>query len=182
MRDENDIITAGQARELFTYDPLSGDLTWNVQLSPVAPVGSICGTITEKGYRYVAFNRRRYAAHRIIWLMMTGEWPPQQMDHRDLDKANNRWSNLRLATRSQNQQNRRSHRDSASAYKGVYYRKERGTWISLIRVDGRLLTLGTFQSEIEAARAYDAAARKHFGAFCCVNFPEGGETCCLYAA
>jgi hypothetical protein len=94
-------------------------------------------------------------------------------DHRDHNGLNNRRSNLRAATTEQNGGNRRKGKGS-SWYKGVSPRPG-GTFEAQIRVRGKLIYLGKFDSEIKAAQTYDAAARKHFGKFAAVNFPQPGE-------
>jgi hypothetical protein len=95
------------------------------------------------------------------------------VDHRNGDSFDNRRSNLRLATHSQNQYNRRKSKNTSSKFKGVYFRKNRGKWVAYINnVAGEKLWLGQFDAEIEAARVYDEAARKYRGEFASPNFPE----------
>lgn len=92
-------------------------------------------------------------------------------DHIDHDGLNNQRSNLREATHSQNMRNRRPDLDPASQYKGVAPAKS-GNWHAMIGMDGRLQRLGTFEAEVDAALAYDAAASFLFGEYACLNFPE----------
>jgi hypothetical protein len=94
------------------------------------------------------------------------------VDHEDGDGLNNQQYNLRPATISQNLRNGRA-QEVTSIYKGVGL--HRGRWRARIYVDGRRLSLGYFADEPAAGRAYDAAAREHFGVFACLNFPESGE-------
>jgi hypothetical protein len=100
-------------------------------------------------------------------------------DHRDRNGVNNRRSNLRAATTEENGGNRRKDKrakGSSSCYKGVTVRPgvaER--FEAQIRVDRKLIYLGRFNSEIEAAQAYDTASRNHFGKFAALNFPQPGE-------
>ncbi|MFH1371423.1 MAG: HNH endonuclease [Planctomycetota bacterium] len=98
------------------------------------------------------------------------------VDHKNHNGLDNRKDNLRLATYSQNMQNRRKIRRACSSrFKGVMFRKEvhrRRRWRGSIKVGGWMIELGMFKTEVEAARAYDAAAKKHFGEFACLNFPE----------
>jgi AP2 domain-containing protein len=99
--------------------------------------------------------------------LLTG-W--DRTDHVDGNGLNNQRSNLRPATRGQNVQNSRPRLGSSSLYKGVYWNKERRRWVASIRMSGRLYSLGRFTEEIDAAKAYDAAARHYFGEYARLNF------------
>lgn len=92
------------------------------------------------------------------------------IDHRDNDGLNNQKSNLRICTRSQNSWNGSSHIDGVSKYKGVHFRRDIKKWTSQIKKGETRLTLGCFVNEIEAAKAYDAAAKELFGEFARLNF------------
>jgi hypothetical protein len=100
--------------------------------------------------------------------------PPElQVDHINGDGLDNRRSNLRLATGSQNQGNSRKRRDGVtSQYRGVSWNKRAGKWQALLRREGKLQYLGYFSDEEAAARAYDAAALEQWGSFARLNFPE----------
>lgn len=95
----------------------------------------------------------------------------RNIDHIFHDGLDNRRSQLRIATRSQQQQNTRRHADGSSRYKGVRWRKDRGYWQALICKDRKIKTLGSFHNEEDAAKAYDEAAREMFGEFAYLNFP-----------
>ena len=92
------------------------------------------------------------------------------VDHRNGDSLDNRRANLRLATRAQNCCNVRKRKNTSSRFKGVSFRKNRGKWAAYIGVAGKRISLGYFDSEIEAAKAYDEAAKKYRGEFARLNF------------
>jgi hypothetical protein len=96
---------------------------------------------------------------------MTGDWPPQHVDHIDRNGFNNCFDNLRVATRSQNQGNRRISRNNTTGLKGVTYRASRGLWLAQISIDGHQRCLGEFDTPEKAAEAYKLAAAEHFGNF-----------------
>jgi len=102
--------------------------------------------------------------------------PPQHLlvDHRNNNSLDNRRANLRLATHAENACNRPKIRTKTSSrYIGVYLEKRTGRYTSKIRVNGKRLWLGRFTSETDAARAYDAAAKKYHGEFARLNFSDG---------
>lgn len=96
-------------------------------------------------------------------------------DHINGNGLDNRRSNLREATTSQNGHNRRRDQDSASGFKGVSWHARSGKWQVLIRANGPQRFLGYFATAEQAAHAYDAAARELHGEFATVNFPLPGE-------
>jgi hypothetical protein len=100
--------------------------------------------------------------------------PPEGMlvDHRDGNRANNHRSNRRVCTPAENRCNRRKRCNSRSRFKGVWYDKARRKWRARCSYDGRCHRLGYFDSEVEAARAYDYAAVAAFGPYTRPNFPE----------
>jgi len=94
------------------------------------------------------------------------------VDHRNCDGLDNRKDNLRFATHAQNTRNRRKKKNGSSQFLGVYFNKEKSTWDSQIMHNGKKIWVGRFQTQIDAAKAYDEAARKYHGEFARLNFPE----------
>jgi hypothetical protein len=96
-------LTQARLKELLHYDPESGAITWASRPSSRVKVGMLAGKVhPTQGYRQVRADKSLYYAHRLAWLYMTGEWPAADVDHINHVRDDNRWSNLRGATRSQN--------------------------------------------------------------------------------
>lgn len=160
MSSKND-LTQEWLKELLHYDPETGAFKWLVDRSSRHKAGSMAGSFNSKGYLQIMIQRRNYLAHRLAWLYMTGSWPEDQVDHRDLNKANNRWSNLRAANDSQNQQNKAATRNvGSSGLLGVTWSKAARKWAAQIKVNGKRIYLGLFVEAEDAHQAYLAAKRE----------------------
>ena len=124
---------------------------------------NIAGMIHHGGYRYVEINGINYAAHRIVWKLLTNEEPPNQIDHINGVRSDNRWLNLRKATEFEQAQNRGLGKDNTSGYKNV---NQDGTrWRVRIADNGVRRHLGYFATREEANAVYETAARKLHGEF-----------------
>lgn len=131
------------------------------------------GGYVHRGFRENKVQRSLYM-HRVVIERMTGAPIPAgyEVDHANGDRLDNRRENLRLATPRQNRGNNGGHRDSVSRYKGVGLEKRTGRWFARMKIAGKHTYLGSFVTEEEAARAYDAKAREVHGEFARLNFPE----------
>lgn len=96
---------------------------------------------------------------------MTGDDPPDEIDHRDLDPSNNRWANLRAANHSENGCNKAKPANNTSGFKGVYWDRWSGRWKAQIKVGGRRRHIGRYDTREEAAAAYRVKARDLHGEF-----------------
>jgi hypothetical protein len=157
------ILTAARLREVLNYCPETGVWTWVKSNSNRAKVGAIAGCIDGDGYRRISIDGRLYASSRLAFLYLEGEWPPHFVDHIDRCRNNDRWSNLRHATRLQNNVNRPSR--NKSGFKGVSWDGGRGKWQALIMLNGKTKYLGAFNDPTIAAAAYAVAARELFGEY-----------------
>ena len=157
-------LTAQRVREVLHYDPETGVFTWRVRMSNAIHADTTAGAIeTVQKYRAIGLDGYSYKAHRLAWLHMTGEWPPHEIDHINGDRADNRWANLRSATKSENQQNMREGRSNGtSGFLGVSKRKHKTAvpWLAQIRINGRGYNLGQYATPEEAHSAYLEAKRK----------------------
>lgn len=143
-------------RSRYDYDPATGVLTSKFGRWRGQPV-----THTEtQGYITIRINGEHFKAHRVIWKMMTGEEPPDEIDHDNRDRADNRWENLLDATKTQNQWNRTAKRSSTTGLIGVTWHKRDQRWSSEIRVNHQRHWLGNFPTAEAAYEAYVDAAKR----------------------
>jgi len=155
--------------DLLRYDGETGKFYWRKSVKYDMPEGCEAGCVSGNGY--VRINIRGYgqlAAHRLAWVYNHGALDSdQEIDHIDNDPSNNRMSNLRLATSSQQKMNKRVQSNNRSGLKGAYYHAaHKGKkWRSQIRVEGRYVFLGYFHTAEEAHAAYGAAAAHYYGEF-----------------
>ena len=92
------MLSRAQLIKLLDYNPVNGDWTWKVDMNYNARMGEKAGFISNTGYHCIRIKGQDYAAHRLAWLYVHGDWPKHQIDHIDGNKLNNRISNLRDVT------------------------------------------------------------------------------------
>jgi hypothetical protein len=157
-------MNQARLKELLSYDPDTGEFRW-LQSRYRNKVGTTAGCLYSEGYRVIALDRKRYLAHRLAWLFMTGVWPGGEIDHINGNPSDNRFANLREATRQQNGANRRVGSNNKSGFKGVHWHKGDKRWRAQIMVAKRIIHLGSFETPEAAHAAYLIAASEHFGEF-----------------
>ncbi len=162
-------LTQDYLKSILEYYPDTGDWFWIVDRCS-AKEGSLAGHKQGKiGYEYIAItiDGVSYLAHRLAHLYMDGKWPENHVDHEDLNGLNNKWENIRNATRSQNLGNQKLHSNNTSGHKGVCWDKKAGKWIVRIQVNKKSQILGYFVKEdlLKAAEAYEIAALNLFKEF-----------------
>jgi hypothetical protein len=160
-------LTPERLREVLSYDAETGVFRWKVRMSSRIAVGSEAGCAARytKGnqYRVIRIDKTLHLAHRLAWLHVHGEWPTDELDHINTDGLDNRISNLRPATRDQNQRNVGITKRNTSGAKGVSLHHT-GKWRAKIYA-GREYYLGSFATVEEARAAYERAAAKYHGDF-----------------
>ena len=116
-------LTIERLKEVFTYEPETGLFKRNYSGNGYSK-GAVAGCVGRRGYIQINVDRVQYRANRLAWFYMTGEFPSLVVDHIDGNTSNNTWSNLRLATASQNVMNSSLHKAGTSTnIKGIYVDK-----------------------------------------------------------
>lgn len=133
--------------------------TWNKRYA-----GTVCASRDKDGYVIITCKGKVIKAHRLVYLIETGALP-NEIDHINGDKSDNRFSNLRAVTDSQNRWNSGKRPENKSGWKGVSWSKTRNKWHSQISVNKQKICLGYFDDVKEAAEEYIFAALKHHGEF-----------------
>lgn len=163
-RSATENLTQARLKELLTYNPKTGIFRWVVDRKRVCR-GDIAGSVKPDGYRRIMIDFVGYYAHRLAWLYMNGEWPQDQIDHKNGDRDCNRFSNLREATPSQNGGNKKNSYFHRSP-KGTSFERQSGKWRATICINDERMCLGRhFRSAEQAAAAYRKAAKRHFKEF-----------------
>lgn len=145
----------------IVFLPLSQGKVAVIDFSDFEKVGRAKWFASRDGNTFYAHREVRGRTRRLHRELLDAP-AGTQVDHKDGDGLNNCRGNLRLCTGAENTRNQR-HRAGSSQFKGVY--RHRGKWSARILVDGKRKHLGCFLSEIDAAYAYDIAAKQHFGEF-----------------
>ena len=170
--DEQGKITLEYLKSILKYEPDTGEWTWLIRKGIHVYKGQKAGFIgPEKGYVLIGIDRKLYLGHVLAYFYMTGEWPKDEIDHKDINSLNNKWNNLRAGTRQQNSFNMGLNSNNTTGFKGVSWKKKAKKFVAYIQLDYKKIHLGYFLNKIIAARAYDRAAIKYFGEFARLNFP-----------
>lgn len=154
------MITYEKAHELFRYDPETGKLFNRTYRNSRARCGLESGDYVN-GYRRVRVGGRQYQVHRVIWLLVYGKWPKNQIDHISHVRDDNRISNLREATNQENHRNTPIRADNTSGIIGVYWVDKSNKWGARICVDGKNVHLGSFDNISDASCARKSAEIKY---------------------
>lgn len=164
-------LTHERLLERVDYDPDTGVFSWRPRNGRMgsAIAGAPAGSSNKDGYIAlgISLDGKRYIfrAHRLAIFYMTKQWPTDQVDHENLIKNDNRYSNLRDANYSLNAQNRKVSARSSTGIKGIYWNNFAKKWSARIYLQGKPKHLGSFGTQEEASSAYAEAAKKYYGEF-----------------
>lgn len=151
---------------VLRYDPTAGRFFRLKNGRAGRKIGDeVLGTVNSSGYIVLNFFRRPVLAHRIAWLLMTGAWPPDQIDHVNRIRTDNRWENLRSATLAQNNANVIKKGRHRSLPMGVKQNPRDKLFYATISVANKDTHLGCFRTSEQAHSAYLSAKEKFHGPF-----------------
>jgi hypothetical protein len=147
------ILTQEELKSKLHYDIDTGIFT-RLTKRRGASEGSLSGCLGNDGYVRISIEHKKYLAHRLAWLYMTGEMPKNQIDHINLVKNDNRFENLREATISQNGQNTYKRSNNTSGYKGINWSKSGKCWRYQAMINNVKYSKDGFKTAIEAYGEY----------------------------
>jgi len=153
-------------REYLDYSPDTGEFTWKKASSDKSKVGSRAGRPRSvNGYWQLTLKGVTYYAHRLAWFHFYGDMPSKHIDHVNGDKGDNRITNLRLASPSENVANTGAKRDNTSGSKNVHWCSTKKRWIAKVKRDGKTHHVGTFREYFPAVHAAESARLDIHGEF-----------------
>jgi len=159
------MITQARLKELLHYDLETGDFTWLQDRSGASKKGTVAGNElrchTGKTYKRITLEKKNHLSHRLAFLYMEGELPPNDVDHHNGDGTDNRWANLRHATRTENCRNQRRCASNTSGITGVNFHPRVARWQARITVSKKRKSLGYFDNIFDAAAAR-RSAQNHY--------------------
>jgi hypothetical protein len=152
-------IEIQRLNQVLRYNPDTGVFVWKINPANGGhpTKGKIAGTRMKTGYWAIEIAGRKYSRHVLAWAYYYGRWP-REVDHRR--GLSDRISNLREATRSQNNYNARRSKRNTPGAKGVSWQPDRGKWIAYITCNKQRINIGRFNRKVDAIRARDALASK----------------------
>lgn len=155
-------LTTDHLHAVLDYNAETGIFTWRIACRGTKAGAKAGSKPNSDGYINICVNHLLYKAHRLAWQHVHGIVPPNQVDHINGDRADNRLCNLRLATNAENSQSRPVNGQGSSGLIGATWRADKSLWASEIMVGGRRHRLGYFDSRELAHVAYlHAKARLH---------------------
>lgn len=165
MKNSTNSLTQAKLKELLHYDPITGVFTWIRRTSNRIKIGDTANGKNTRGYILIAICGKRYYAHRLAHLYMTGKFPVSDVDHANGVKDCNSWTNLRKCTASQNQFNTGVRKDNTSGCKGVSLDNARSKWKAQAKINGKQKTIGYYANTELASKERQSFAKLHHGEF-----------------
>lgn len=167
-------LTQDRLKELLSYDPETGVFIWNIAIGKRAKKGCIAGSLNKvTGYWQIGIDRKLYLAHRLVFLYMEGYLPEYDTDHINRERTNNKWVNLREASRTCNVRNSNISKKNKIGITGVGWHKRDNKWVAQIMIFKKQIFIGYFDNILDAAKARWQAEVKY-------GFPNCNTTSSAY--
>ena len=155
-----------EAAKRIDYDAEAGLFFWSRNdLNETRFQGKEAGYVRVDGYHYIQIKGDRLLSHRLAWLIVNGNLPRGQIDHKNMNRSDNRIANLREATYAENNRNRGVQANNTTGFKGVTLCRKTRKYHAKICRDGEVIALGTFPTAEKASLAYQGAVKEHHGDF-----------------
>jgi hypothetical protein len=155
-------ITQEKLKNILDYNPETGLFTWKEKIAKKIIVGETAGSLNKHGYVCIKIQKFRYSAHRLAWLYVYGSFPSGEIDHINRIKTDNKISNLRDATPSQNCRNRGLSKRNNSGYVGISWNKKSKKWQARIFLNKKSKSLGVYEKIEDAVLAREKAEKNIF--------------------
>jgi hypothetical protein len=156
------MITREELKRLLHYDLNTGIFTWRVNRGGGVKAGDIAGGLNSKGYIQMHVMNKLYRAHRLAFLYMLG-YIPEEIDHDDKVRSNNKWINLNRSNPLHNAQNQSVHKHNTSDVTGVCYSNNGCAWIATITVNYKTIYLGSSKDKAKAVEIRRLGELKYRG-------------------
>jgi len=153
------MITQARLKELFYYDPDTGEFIRKTAPARNVKIGDVAGSPHCEGYIEMKVDKKSYLAHRLAWMYITGSFPPDQIDHINHNRADNRQENLRPATHRENGMNCKLGKNNKTGLLGVFY--DGFSFVVRIMIHGNNRYLGAFDNLLDAAACRKSADKKY---------------------
>jgi hypothetical protein len=150
------MLTQERLKQVLYYDQIGGGFYWRNQQAAWIKPWSAAGTEDTHGYLQITVDGKKYQAHRLAWLYVTGEVPTNLIDHKNRVRFDNRFDNLRPATVKQNNENQSLMPNNTSGYRGVSWHKPTGKWAAKLMHNKSRIHVGLFATPEEAHQAVSA--------------------------
>jgi len=159
------MLTQEELKKFLHYEPETGMFIWLVDRGGGTKIGNIAGFIRKDGYRHIKIFSKHYLSGRLAFFYMTGKWPEHEIDHINRIRDDDRWCNLRVVTRQQNNRNQNIQKNNTSGIKGVHWIQRLNKWQARIWINKKTVSLGCFNNIEEAAKARKEAEIEYFGEY-----------------
>lgn len=156
-----DGLTHARLCEVLDINPILGSATWKIRLSTRTRAGSNAGTLHSFGYQNIRIDGRIYKRHRLIWFFVNKQWPPDQIDHINGDRSDDRIDNLRESNHLYNCWNKSPNSCGKYNRRGITWSKDKKKWRVRISVNNKKIWIGYFQDFDSANEARVAAEVKY---------------------